>query len=201
MDSRLRRIRDWIEEPELLLDIGANEGESIRCFKEIWPDCKIISFEPRPNALERLRETAETFQTEVMPFALGSASRVQEITEYSQHPAGSSFLEFTPYHKRTREWSRSSKQVEVGIRRLDDIVLPKLSTVIKLDVEGYSAEVIKGGPETFTRASAAIVEICKNPRYEGAPLLPAITALLAPLGFRLRGIAVDHLDWMDTVWL
>lgn len=48
--------------------------------------------------------------------------------------------------------------VEVPLVRLDDAI-PLSPTLIKVDVEGYEAEVIAGGQKTFSNALAIIMEI------------------------------------------
>lgn len=40
----------------IILDVGAHRGESVRFFKEIFPECKIYSFEPDPDNFEELEK-------------------------------------------------------------------------------------------------------------------------------------------------
>ena len=43
----------------VVLDVGANVGQSIMTFREIWPDSRVTGFEPDPRLALRLRRNCD----------------------------------------------------------------------------------------------------------------------------------------------
>jgi len=203
-------IRSWCPVPDLFLDIGANHGESIRAFRYIWPDCRIISFEPRSNAWPQLEAVAAEYgNAEVRRYGLGAWDERLMITEYPKNPGGSSLLESTDYHKASRAaWLSEFGKYEVNIRTLDSERLPKFTAlVIKIDVEGFADRVIAGGERVFTKAKAAIIETCiSKSRYVKGATVNQIKARMDLLRFQHVGnsrvVTVKGVDeWCDSVWV
>ena len=58
---------------------------------------------------------------------------------------------------------------------------------VKIDVQGFECEVIKGGQATLRRAKIVIVETTFRPIYEGQPLFGDVYSALVELGFRYAG--------------
>ena len=211
LSRQYEAIRSWCPVPDLFLDIGACHGESIRAFRCIWPDCRIISFEPRPHAWPKLEAVAEEYgNAEVRRYGLGAWDERLVITEYPKNPGGSSLLPSTDYHKKSRaEWISEYAEYEVTIQTLDSQKLGAFTAlVIKIDVEGFADRVIAGGSfRVFTKAKAAIIESCvKKSRYIRGATFDQIKARMKLVGFKHVGnsrvVTVDGVDeWCDSVWL
>jgi len=62
--DRGRILRSLITAPApTIFDVGAYTGKSIIDFKGIFPDARIISFEPNPNAIDALRNVARSYSS------------------------------------------------------------------------------------------------------------------------------------------
>jgi hypothetical protein len=87
-------------------------------------------------------------------------------------------------------FSVQTEPVSVAVETLDSIVA-KLSLednlLVKIDVQGFECEVIKGGLETLRRAKLVIVETTFRALYEGQPLFGDVYRALTELGFRYAG--------------
>ena len=86
---------------------------------------------------------------------------------------------------------KESKEVKVKIERLDDLMRTTKfdgPTLIKIDVQGFEDQVIKGLPETLRRADLLIVEASFRTLYDGQPLFDDIYALMRENGFKFVGI-------------
>ena len=84
-------------------------------------------------------------------------------------------------------WGGTQTRVDVATRTLDSFDIEKIN-VMKIDVEGFSHEVISGGKETITRCRPIIV-VETNPK--GSPS----TDLLQAWSYEI--IDIFHAD----VWL
>src|SRR5262249_5778065 len=97
----------------------------------------------------------------------------------------SSFLPLTASGK--EQWSiENEAPVSMDIVPLDEIVaqehLPG-PDLIKLDVQGFELEVLRGGTRTLKRARWVLSEVSFRPFYEGQVLFSELAAFLATHGF------------------
>ena len=77
-------------------------------------------------------------------------------------------------------------------RRLDDWAAGQGAglagpLVIKMDVQGFEANVIAGGRETMRQAAGVVLEVCVSPLYRGQASFAELHGLLAELGFHFAG--------------
>lgn len=192
--------------PDLLLDIGARNGESIVKFRRIWPLVEIISFEPRSVALKVLRKTAsEAGRVTVHPFALGTEEGRFSMFEFPEDDGGSSILAPTETLKGTRAWANKHRKVIVQMKRLDDFEIEG-EPFIKIDVQGFQNDVVKGGPDTFSRAIGCLIEVGSEPLYEGQGEFGEVDEMLTAAGLTYAGesrrvMRGNVFSWADQVWL
>jgi len=206
----LYRYFDCSRPIKTVLDIGANVGESVHRFRQIWPDAKIYSFEPRAVSFEKLFDVAaDDGNCEVFNLALGEESIETRMQEYPGELGGSSLLSGTELLRESRSrWAKDWHWVDVKMVRLDDLKLDLEPDVfIKVDVQSYQDFVIRGGLKTFAAAQACLIEIYFEECYEGYGTVSSAYHLLTPLGFRMTGKPrvvkrgkVQLLTWADVLW-
>ncbi|MNU81214.1 2-O-methyltransferase NoeI [compost metagenome] len=126
--------------PDVILDIGANIGEISLRFAQTYPQASIHSFEPFPDTFHSLKQNVSlnSFPNiELHPVGLGSE---QGNVFFEERSVGNPGM-----NRVTSDPERSSK--EVTITTLDSFA-EKLGnrrvSLIKIDVEGYELEVLKG---------------------------------------------------------
>lgn len=172
-----------------ILDIGANTGQFAKIIREILPTAKIYSFEPLPDCYEQLKLNAQRLQPhETFPFALGNqdGSTTINLNEFSP---SSSLLPMEDLHKNELPHTANTRQVSIAVRRLDDLKI-NISTplIIKIDVQGFELEVLRGGIDTIRSASAVVVEVSALPLYAGAPSFDDVYRFLTDeCGFGYQG--------------
>ena len=79
---------------------------------------------------------------------------------------------------------------DVQIRRLDDLeseLLLEDPVFVKIDVQGYTEPVLRGGERVIRRASAIVAEVSVQPLYRGETTFDQVCALLTGWGFVYRG--------------
>ena len=124
----------------LALDIGANIGNHSVFFDKIF--ARTYSFEPNPATYRLLRfNTDYTKNVRIFDYGLGNKAGQYYLFENPQNVGGAS-LTFSNMH--------ASESTKIEVRRLDScgVDLGGLC-LMKVDVEGYEAEVFYGSIETI----------------------------------------------------
>jgi len=174
-----------------IIDVGANVGEFTAIFAELFPDARVYAFEPLPDCFTQLTKVAKQYQGRVKAFniALGTQEGSFEFHRSSWAPA-SSFREMSKLHKDNYPHSAESETVKVDVETLDKVfenIDLKKNIFIKMDVQGFEDEVIKGGLEVIKKAKVLVIECSLQSTYEGEPMFDGIYKLLRPMGFEYRG--------------
>lgn len=200
--------------PTHVLDIGAHIGESIELFRSLWPRSEILSFEPRAARLEQLTAAERTAgNCYVFEVALSDEEGLVTIHAFQNADASSSLLPPTAYLAKTRAWADNHREESAYAVRLDTIgaviLIPKTARLFaKIDVQGAEAKVIRGGMQTFARVDAALIEIGRQPLYEGQSTFDEVNALLEQAGLKYHMAAREvvprpgsPVEWGDYLWL
>lgn len=211
MNERLKfqKLESLCQQPDLMLDIGANEGESITDFRQIWPQTYIVAFEPRPEAWPALDAlVAKDLHSESRHYGLGKANQELEMFKLPRCPGSSSILEPSEHLRKTRTWATRDELIKVQVKRLDDECLPEFKNLfIKLDVQGYTDRIISGGSKTFKKAMAALIEVSLEPAYCEQAELGSLKKQLSSCGLTLHSIVrpvynkIGELIWFDGLWI
>jgi FkbM family methyltransferase len=128
----------------IVFDIGANQGLYSENLLQIYPDARIIAFEPSSKSREQLENRFfKDNRVSIEPFALGRDSTPRIL--YSDRPgSGLSSLTKRRLEHFNIEFDYSE---QVNVTTLDAwIDTNKLNPdFIKMDVEGHEYEVLSGG--------------------------------------------------------
>jgi FkbM family methyltransferase len=134
-------------------DIGANEGYYTRKFAEtVGAPGLVVAFEPSPQNIEKLNRQVR-----------GLENVVVEQVAMSDSSGTASFF-YSPGGDQTDGLSRRRADMEETIvltRRADDFASRYPPSVIKIDVEGFEPEVVRGMQDTLRSAGlrAVFIEI------------------------------------------
>jgi FkbM family methyltransferase len=171
-----------------VLDVGANVGQYGALLREWGYARRIVSFEPQASAHAALeRRAAGDPAWQVAPLmALGNRAGQIEL-EVSAESDMSSIL---PQSALLRQVSPSSAVVRketVPLRRLDEVagsyLRPEDRVFLKIDTQGYDAEVLAGAGNLLNRLAGIQLEMSLVPLYEGERDFRAMLDDLAGLGF------------------
>ena len=180
-----------------VLDIGANEGQFAAQIRALLPDAKIYSFEPLSAPWLILRNSfAQDQSFEAIQLALGSAPGEAEFEANTFSPS-SSFLALNEKYRRNFPHAATTSKTTVPVSTLDLWARGRFlekNILVKMDVQGYEAEVILGGYETLARSSVVIAETSFVPLYRDQPLYDDIYGMIRGIGFRSAGMVGNSAD-------
>jgi len=176
---------------DLVLDIGANEGQySVELRKRFGYRGGIVSFEPLKVAHDALKEAcAGDPDWQVAPrVAIGSTegSITLHVAANSQ---SSSVLPMLDTHACAAPESRYLRDEVVPMLPLDvaarDYVREDSRVLLKIDTQGYEAEVLRGAAQLLKHALGVQMEMSLLPLYERQPLMRDLWSMLEAVGFEL----------------
>ncbi len=176
---------------DAVVDVGANEGLFAKRLRDDGFSGRIVSFEPLSGAFALLASASAADPSwECVQLALG-ATTGEATLNVARNLASSSFL---PMDSRLPEAEPRLAYVgteECSLSTLDvlapDLFQPEERLYLKLDVQGFELEVLRGAEATLARVLALDVELSQALLYEGAPLMDEVVGYLAERDYVLLG--------------
>jgi len=181
------------EKINVIYDIGANVGTWSLLAKSIIPSARIQAFEPLQRHCNIFAENmADTKNVMLHQIAIGSENTKAVIHVTSFSDASSLLTPMAESRSRFGVWD--AEQLSVQVRRLDDYRaeqnLPQ-PDLLKLDVQGYELEALKGGAECVRNAKALITEVSFIEYYERQCFFHEVVGHLAESGLFVRAFGVN----------
>lgn len=164
-----------------VLDVGANRTFWSRTAIRYFPEAKFYLIEPQQeleNELQRFcreHESASYFLTGV-----GSKKEDQIITIWDDL-AGSSFM---PEVKDAL--LQQGKQRSVSVTTIDTLIQEEgmeMPDLIKMDIQGYELEALRGANLTFGETKAYILEVALYEFMEGMPVFDEVIGFMRNQGY------------------
>jgi len=186
MEFGLQSLAERGFNPSTILDVGAFEGNWAEMALRVWPRANIIMVEAHPEKAEFIRRKLP--RAELIQCLLGSEEGKQ-VTFHLMEAGSSVFQEHSPVERRS---------VQIEQRGLDVVMANRPQPeLIKVDVQGYEIEVLKGGLQTLSGAQAVILELSLIEINEGAPLLHEALIFMKSQGFVAYDIFEIHRRPLD----
>lgn len=179
---------------DYIIDVGANSGQFSKVASFHFPNAIMHLFEPLPNLypkIEKLFKGKQNIST--YNLALGNESGT---IKFNQNEFGhiSSVLNISSDNVHYPKGNELN-QIDVEIKTLDSLSLfdgkNKGTSLLKLDVQGYELEVLKGGEKTLTNLDYILIEANLEQLYVNQPSFTQVNNYLNSKGFELS----DMLDF------
>jgi FkbM family methyltransferase len=181
---RLRRAK-LIREAgvDLLLDGGANRGQYAAEVRRLGYRGRIVSVEPLPAAFEALeRRAAGDAEWSCVRSALAAAEGELELRAAAIAEVSSALRATGADH--TEGW-QEAETIRVPATTVDRLAGAARRPFLKLDLQGYELEALRGSAATLAVAAAVEVELSTVALYDGAPCLPEVVSWLDARGYTL----------------
>lgn len=185
-----RAIGDFLarRDIDLVLDVGASTGNYGWTIRAGGYEGRICSFEPLRAAFARLEKlTAEDPEWSCLRLALGAEPGEAEIN-VAGNSDSSSLLEMGERHVRSDPNSVYVGRESIELTTLDEVwdrvVHDDEQIFLKLDVQGYELEALRGAERSLPRIAGVQAELSLVPLYEGAPSWTEVIGYLQERGFQ-----------------
>lgn len=168
-------VKDLIKrhEIDLILDVGANNGQFGIMLREIGYKGKIISFEPTQSAYEKLLSaSANDSNWSCINSAAGMKAEKKEINVYSSTLL-SSFYKPSSYGAVAfkNEIGKVTTEI-VDVVTLNDVLMNLegyKNIFLKMDTQGHDLSVFKGANLNYKKIKLLLSEVSMCQIYDGMP--------------------------------
>ncbi len=184
-----------------IVDIGANPaGTPPYAMLRRSGCCRIIGFEPQPDAFARLQPSKRDCET-YLPYAVGDG---KPATLFMTRNSGlvSTLEPETWMGGYLNRWFHGAAEVlareTISTKRLDDIEEIDHMDFIKIDIQGGELNVFEHGREKMRKTVAIQSEVAFLPYYKGQPSFGDIQSELRAQGFiahKIVEMAAHLLDY------
>ncbi|MEY2778192.1 MAG: hypothetical protein RL008_288 [Actinomycetota bacterium] len=174
MDSPFTSIVRNLQESKVsnVIDIGANVGQFGLDIRRHGFQGQIISYEPVFETFSSLTHTMKRHQPwKAFQLGLGSSESERTINISGNAGLSSSILEMGSLHLEIFPNSATVAKQKISISTIDKqltvLGLQPHEIMLKLDVQGFEAEVLKGAFHSLSKIPLCYLEVSITPLYEG----------------------------------
>lgn len=177
------------QEPAIIVDVGAALGVTAEKFSKAFPASDVYAFEPIQSTFQSLKKNVSGNKN-IRPINKGLGKEAGQFTIHLSKRITSSSLLDMKKNISNEFFSDNIQQVGtemITVSTLDkEIPSDKNISILKMDVQGYELEILKGGTESLKHTSVILVEMQNHDLYSNAPMYYDIDLFLRQHGFELR---------------
>ena len=164
--------------PRTVIDVGAWIGDWTEHVHPIFPDAQFLMVEANPGKRAGLEAIAARLGPSVrLKMALLGPESRSEVPFYAMEAGSSVLPEDTSFDRKQLALEMTTLDEVSGASTLEGPVL------LKVDVQGYELEVLRGGAQTLARSDVVLLEVSLLEYNQGAPLMPEVVAFMNSAGF------------------
>ena len=172
---------------ETIIDVGSNKGQFILLIEQLFPNKIIYSFEPQAELLEKQKKFFN-YKRNIFfyNFALGSAPLMKKFF-ITKRKDSSSFFKMTEFGKQLDDYQIENEK-DVQIKSLDQVLNDqeiKKPILMKIDVQGYELEVLKGSEKMLKKIEYLLIEVSEKEIYKDQALSDEIIKFLQEKNYKI----------------
>jgi FkbM family methyltransferase len=187
--DRYADLRQLIKtDSPVIVDGGASIGAVTELFLRQYATPTIHAFEPRPEAAAVMQNKfANQPRVTIHVCALGSANDTLTFNVVGHETSSSFFQPSNINHQYHPGEMLVETTIQVPVKQLDSVLDSEID-LLKLDLQGYELEALKGCGDLLPRIKAITTEVEFVPLYEGQPLFGDVDVFLRQHGFKLLNL-------------
>ncbi|HEX8877246.1 MAG TPA: FkbM family methyltransferase [Phycisphaerales bacterium] len=192
MPTRLAHLATQGFAPKVIFDIGGARGEWARMARHIFTQSRIVSFEPNAREKPQLEQTKQDIGNYDYKICFLGPKR-DTITYADENTQTSLLSEKKPGGNATAEMYVLDELVASG-----ELPMPQF---MKLDVQGFELEVLKGAEKVMQSGPALLLEVSFIDFLSNMPLVEDVMKFMSAHDYvwhDVMGIARRPQD--DTLW-
>lgn len=182
-----------IKKINTIIDIGSNKGQFVLLCSNYFPKAIIYSFEPIKELVKKQKNFLH-FKKKIFFFNCGIGSKNKDLNFLiTKRTDSSSFLTINKLNNYNKDYFVKEKR-NIKIRKLDQILKNKKlkkPILVKIDVQGYELEVLKGAKKILSNIDFLLLEVSKNRMYNKQATEKEITNFLKNKKFKIS----KSLEW------
>jgi FkbM family methyltransferase len=194
-----RYFEQWIRSGDTVYDVGANKGQMALVFARlVGPAGRVIALEPAANEFRSLERNV----------GLNSLGYVRAINAAAAQESGTVVFEYNPsYPSQGKLASVEPSYVVPGVDRitvpaiaLDELLQSERAPdIIKIDVEGAAAGVLRGAQRILDAAPGIFIEL------HGPEEQAAVKTELVARGYIVQNMSGERVAdptgaWQNPLW-
>lgn len=175
---------------DLVLDVGANEGQFGAFLRDIGYKGEIISFEPLKDVFIKLQARSERDSKWLAyNYALGDFDGQSRIN-VSRNSQSSSLLDMNTEHLKAAPYSSYYSEEEISVHKLDSVFDGLVGSsekriMLKVDTQGYEKKVLDGSMNSISKITGIQLEMSLVELYKDEVLFESMKSFIEGLGFTL----------------
>ncbi|MDQ7025247.1 MAG: FkbM family methyltransferase [Anaerolineae bacterium] len=184
--DRYSDLHDLLKNDNLVIvDGGANIGTVTDLFLQQYDNPTIHAIEPRPDAaLVMQSKYKNQANVHVHMCALGAEDATLSFNVVGHETSSSLLKPSSTNHHYHPDIMAVTQSINVPVKRLDTLVDIDID-LLKLDLQGYELEALKGCGALLQRIKTITTEVEFIPLYDKQPLFADIDIFLRGHGFKL----------------
>jgi FkbM family methyltransferase len=186
-------------EVDLVIDVGAHQGEYGGSLRAAGYRGEILSFEPVAEHFQQLLAASAGDESwHCLNQAGGARSETAAINVSANDGHSSSLLGMTEVHERAAPGSHFERTQAIEVIAVDEALRERAASpraaYLKADTQGYEHEVLAGAGEALQHCLAVELELSLTPIYEDQLLLGEMIELMRGKGFRPTHLEPEFVD-------
>jgi FkbM family methyltransferase len=175
----IRNLKNNGLDASKIIDIGAYKGEWTEDVLKIYPEASYLMLEGNPEREKDLQAFVQRKKPSKIDFELALLDHDSgtEKVFHIMDTAASVLEEFS---------DQNSKKITIPTRTLNEVAQKRgfhQVSLMKLDVQGYELEVLKGGDKILPETEAVLLEVSLLDIHKNVPLIRDVLNFMYDYGF------------------
>lgn len=182
-----------------IVDVGANRGDFARAASACFPQAEVVVVEPLPQNQRHLEQAIRCRKKNwrLLPCALGAEPGRLPLFVDEQRDDIASLVGFSEEYLRTNPAARPAAGTLCEVKTLDAVAAEmgiEQIDLLKIDVEGFEFEVLKGAGQMLAKTTSAIIEVSLVRKTGVSNALVEMLDLLTRNGFQVVNVIPSLFD-------